>query len=353
MRQTLVVLAFSSLTLFGSAASAQIRIELPILGEINFQRPDLIKVATNPLGIINPTGIPSEGDFAEMIVRNPEAIITILSDPRYAAYYTVAKQITTARNSAIANGARPLPPHVRSALSSFYPPSLLDSVRWSTDWNIVQNTPATAMMFADHNVRAITYINAIVFRSGEEASDISLWAHEIYHAQQYKEWGVLEFAKQWTDNSSNSGPVEGPAYAKQAQVRSFLAAQSIPAQTVLTSAGKCESKSKGMAVCDLYANAKQGPVDFTVSGTARATSNGTRSGRMWFVVSTRGRACNSDSGTEYGVDNATELSGPGFQCKVTVQPGNMQRVFLVAPNTGADADFVRATVQYPAIPGAW
>jgi hypothetical protein len=58
---------------------------------------------------------------------------------------------------------------------------------------------------------AVTLINVVVFRGPSEATDRSMWAHELTHVDQYRDWGVHSFAVQYARNWHS---VENPAYAK-------------------------------------------------------------------------------------------------------------------------------------------
>ena len=58
---------------------------------------------------------------------------------------------------------------------------------------------------------AVTLIDVVVFRGPSEAADLSTWAHELTHVDQYRDWGVHSFAVQYARNWRS---VEDPAYAK-------------------------------------------------------------------------------------------------------------------------------------------
>ena len=59
---------------------------------------------------------------------------------------------------------------------------------------------------------AVTLIDVVIFRGPTEALSPSLWAHELTHVDQYRDWGVHSFAIQY---ARDFGAVENPAYAKQ------------------------------------------------------------------------------------------------------------------------------------------
>jgi Domain of unknown function (DUF4157) len=58
---------------------------------------------------------------------------------------------------------------------------------------------------------AVTLIDVVVFRGPSEAADPAMWAHELTHVDQYRDWNVHSFAVQYTRNWRG---VEDPAYAK-------------------------------------------------------------------------------------------------------------------------------------------
>ncbi len=58
---------------------------------------------------------------------------------------------------------------------------------------------------------AVSLIVVVVFRGPSEANDPSIWAHELTHVDQYRDWGVHSFAVQYAKDYQS---VEAPAYAK-------------------------------------------------------------------------------------------------------------------------------------------
>lgn len=176
---------------------------------------DPLRILVNPSSFINTSGIPTQGDVMEFVIKNPDKVIELINQPNQWPYVPVAASMIAARNAIMNRSPQRIPEHLKVRLRTWYPDDLMNSVRWSTDWNLVQNTLQTAQMNINPSTQAITLINAVVFRDGGSAQDLALWAHELYHVQQYRQWGVFGFAKQWVDNSSVSGPVEAPAYARE------------------------------------------------------------------------------------------------------------------------------------------
>lgn len=192
-------------------------------GAVEAVRSDPTKVIVNPAGFINRSGIPTQGDFVEFVVREPDKVIELTQNPGNWPYVPVASAMVSGRNAVVTGGANRIPPQIASQLRRWYSDDLLNSIRWTTNWGPLQHTLQAAQMSFNPRTRAITLINAVVFRDDIAANDAVLWAHEVFHVQQYRDWGVFGFAKRWVENSSDTGPVEGPAYARQQEANDILA----------------------------------------------------------------------------------------------------------------------------------
>lgn len=110
---------------------------------------------------------------------------------------TLAEWIIEFRDDAIERGAEKAPVEIREALSGFVPAAVLESVRWRVDGTVAvvgQN------LFFTGPVRAVTLDNVILFADAQEAADATLWAHELRHVMQYREWGVEGFAARYLDD---------------------------------------------------------------------------------------------------------------------------------------------------------
>ncbi|MDT4875752.1 hypothetical protein FQZ97_1111450 [compost metagenome] len=71
-------------------------------------------------------------------------------------------------------------------------------------------------MLNDPDVKAVTLVDVILFRDREGAlHDVALWAHELKHVQQFREWGVEGFAARYAEDPDS---VEAPAYEVQTKV---------------------------------------------------------------------------------------------------------------------------------------
>lgn len=113
------------------------------------------------------------------------------------------------RNDAL-HGAMPVPPHIRQGLMGWFSEDILGRARYKIG-------DGGALNLANNSIRigtaeAVTLIDVIVFKGPSEAQDLSIWAHEMHHVQQFAEWGVRNFAIRYM-RSWNS--VENPAYDLQ------------------------------------------------------------------------------------------------------------------------------------------
>jgi hypothetical protein len=58
---------------------------------------------------------------------------------------------------------------------------------------------------------AVTLNDVVIFKGPSEAANPAIWAYELTHVDQYRDWGVDNFAVSYTRNWHD---VENPAYAK-------------------------------------------------------------------------------------------------------------------------------------------
>jgi hypothetical protein len=146
--------------------------------------------------------------------------------------------IIASRNDAI-NGAMPVPPQVRQVLQYWYPPDLLNIMRWKIGQGGDLNVANQSLTYG--HAEAITLIDVVIFRDEAAYLDLSIWVHEMEHVEQYAAYGVHSFAVQYM-RSWNS--IEGPAYAIQGQFTNnwnavATAAQSQPQRPEGQSQLKC------------------------------------------------------------------------------------------------------------------
>jgi hypothetical protein len=141
----------------------------------------------------------------------------VLSTAQYGASIisgTLESALKRSRDAARAD-SRPIPDEIRNALVPFYPEELLKDVRYS----IGDTSPGGVAGFAirNGNAAAVTLIDTVVFSEEGHVRNLALWAHEIHHVQQYKDWGVAGFATRYAFNWQD---VEAEATAR---AHSFVA----------------------------------------------------------------------------------------------------------------------------------
>lgn len=125
------------------------------------------------------------------------------------------------RRAALRAGTEPIPLMIRAQLAPFYDDALLDEVRYRD--GITDEMDAATVMLQNPDVQAVTLVDVVVFRDAQAAAaDPVLWAHELWHVQQYREWGTDGFAQRYTRNFQ---AVEGPAYEMGERVRKALREQ--------------------------------------------------------------------------------------------------------------------------------
>jgi len=111
---------------------------------------------------------------------------------------TLVAWLETFRDDAIARGAEPMPVELRKAFDGHLPNDLLESVRW----RIEPGSVLIGQNVFQAGVRAVTLDNVILFASAEEAANVKLWAHELYHVLQYRQWGTEGFVERYLADGS-------------------------------------------------------------------------------------------------------------------------------------------------------
>ena len=158
--------------------------------------------------------------------------------------------INSSHNTAI-NGAMPIPPQIRQQLTGYASEDSMNRVRYKIGDNGFANL---AHLLEQGGVAAaVTLIDVIVFRGQSDADDLSIWAHELTHVDQYRDWGVHSFAVQYARNWHS---VENPAYAKGngyaawAQSHSVTVTGGNPPNSATVAGGN--PPGFGMLVCGCY-----------------------------------------------------------------------------------------------------
>jgi hypothetical protein len=137
--------------------------------------------------------VPSYGDVEEGVsggVRNltQEATVETLGPVLYS-------MIVGSRDDALRGGTSRIPPHIYNELAPSFMPEFLDRVSYRVGQGGELTLQANSFRFGDRS--AITLDHVIVFRSGSDADDLWLWAHELSHVIQVERSGLMDFAKRY------------------------------------------------------------------------------------------------------------------------------------------------------------
>jgi hypothetical protein len=158
-----------------------------------------------------------------------------------AVVSAMAAAIEYSRNDARALGTLPMPPAIRQALSGFYPAWVLDGVEYRVGVGSAFSVQAGSMRFGD--ATAVATLDTITFADAWHAeNDEVLWAHELKHVEQFRTWGLTEFARRYVQDYE---AVEAEAYeaqvAYQEQRRALMTAQpsAAAARACVTPQGSC------------------------------------------------------------------------------------------------------------------
>ncbi|AXQ95640.1 DUF4157 domain-containing protein [Cereibacter azotoformans] len=108
----------------------------------------------------------------------------------------LASAIEESRRQALAEGTAPIPEAIRHRLVGHVPVIDLEMVRWRVGGGTEFSLQRNAVLHG--NASAITLGEVVVFADeGDALANASLWAHELRHVGQYREWGVVGFARRY------------------------------------------------------------------------------------------------------------------------------------------------------------
>jgi hypothetical protein len=107
--------------------------------------------------------------------------------------------INASRNTAI-NGAMPIPPHIRQQLAGYASVDSMNRVRYKIGDNGFLNL--ARLLEQGGFAAAVTLDEVIVFKGPSEAEDVSVWAHELVHVDQYRDGVHSRLQAQRTRTSS-------------------------------------------------------------------------------------------------------------------------------------------------------
>jgi hypothetical protein len=124
---------------------------------------------------------------------------------------TFAAALQSSRDAARAN-SNPIPEAVIKGLIPFYPEELLRNVRYTI--GDPSKTGLAGFAIRNGNAAAVTLIDTVVFKDESFVNSLALWAHEIHHVQQYRDWGLSGFAARYAFGWND---VEAEASARATQ----------------------------------------------------------------------------------------------------------------------------------------
>jgi len=122
--------------------------------------------------------------------------------------------IRQSRDDARRGATAPIPAKIWKAVSCLYDDrKLLESVRYKIDDDGAASIANLSIKFGD--AYAVTLIDTIVFAKKTDAlENVDLWAHELWHVKQFRDWGEREFAIRYVRDHR---AVEDEAYAAPAK----------------------------------------------------------------------------------------------------------------------------------------
>lgn len=165
-------------------------------------------------GGLSPKNLANQG---QIILNQAGRVVT--ESEAAASGAALAQMIIQSHNTAI-NGSMPIPPMIRQQLTGYASEDSMNRVSYKAGDSGALNL--AHLIEQGGMASAVTLINVVVFRGPSEAEDPAIWAHELTHVDQYRDWGVNSFAVQYVRNWRG---VEDPAYAKGNGYASWAANQ--------------------------------------------------------------------------------------------------------------------------------
>ncbi len=121
----------------------------------------------------------------------------------------LANALLSSRDAARNRGTQPIPPHIREALLNWYSADILDGIEYRVGATEEATVQSWSLRFSD--ATAVTTIDTITFADAwDAANNVPLWVHEVKHVEQFRRWGVLDFARRYVLDVRG---VEDEAYA--------------------------------------------------------------------------------------------------------------------------------------------
>jgi len=138
-----------------------------------------------------------------------------------AAAPLLKNAILASRDDALNSGVMPIPPGIRANLEGFVRSDIMSRVRYRVRGGGDLSLQQMSIRYGD--AAAITLDYVVVFKSQQDALyNASLWAHELVHVRQVKDWGLEDFSIRY---ARDSGGVENEAYGEQSRYAAWLVQQ--------------------------------------------------------------------------------------------------------------------------------
>lgn len=96
---------------------------------------------------------------------------------------------------AVRENSQPIPEAVRKGLLPFFTEETLSGVRYTI--GDTSQTGLAGFAIRNGNAAAVTLIDTIVFKDEKYVNSLALWAHEMHHIEQYRDWGIAGFAARY------------------------------------------------------------------------------------------------------------------------------------------------------------
>lgn len=132
------------------------------------------------LGSCSSSGVNRCAAPPSWIVSNTNAALTPL----------LSASISHSRASALRSGPNRIPPQMRRQLAPFFAAETLDQVRWTVSSPRISLDTFVSALFPRY--RAMTFDDLVVFQTPADAGNISLWAHELVHVEQFRQMGTVQ-----------------------------------------------------------------------------------------------------------------------------------------------------------------
>lgn len=191
--------------------------------------------------------VPIYGQADEQATRAARGIVQPIAVEATAPI--LKNLILYSRNDALSAGTMPLPPAIFWEFQGFYSPAVL-SARWRVGQGNELSLQANSFRFGDRS--AIALDTVLVFRSASDTYSLWLWAHELAHIEQYRAWGIDDFAKRYIRDEAGVEAAANQRADEFLRWRAFrrgpLTSVSLPPPQSIQLGGLCRT---AVAICPM------------------------------------------------------------------------------------------------------